>query len=526
MREGAVRRALGASRWRLIRSFLLESLAVATLGGIAGLALSTWGIGLLALAWPRQFLHSSDAGLQVINPDGLTLDGWVILFAVLVSLATALLIGLIPALRVSSFRITDHLKDGAGATKRRGKSALDPQAFLVGAQVSLALILLVGVGLMGSTVVRLVMVDSGFRTERLLSFDFSSPQAIPRPDFRDEAALRSHIVLSAQFDDQLQQRIEAIPGVEGIALSSGAILRHFEAVLGFRVEDSESGMTDAGSAGVVPVSDNYFDLLGIPIVRGRVFNRSDGLRGPPVVVLSQTAASRYFPNQDPIGKRVMTSFALAGRETAEVVGVVGDVIYTGPANQRWPVVYYSLRERPGPRYASVRTSGDPNAAIRLIQEEMSALDQTIAMRNITTMDRLISRSVGNYRLIFWLLTIFATITVLLAALGTWGVVAYSVTDRQRELGLRIALGAEGTRVLRLVLRRSMLTALLGVSFGLAGAWAFGRILEAFLWNTSAHDPRVFLGGAVLLFAVVLGASYLPARRALRVDPVETLRAAE
>jgi predicted permease len=527
VREGAVRSALGASRWRLIRSFLLESLVVSGIGGAAGLILSAWGMRLVSVAWPTQFLRGNDSGLQVINPEGLTLDTRVIVFAVLVSLSAALLIGLIPALRVSSVRITEHLKDGAGATKRRGgKQGLDPQAFLVGAQVSLALILLVGVGLMGSTVGRLLRVHDGFSTERLLTFEYSSPQAVPRFDPRDEEIWRSHIVLSASFDDELQQRLSAVPVIEGVALSSGAILRHFEMVLGVRIEDSESGMTDVGSAGVVPVSDNYFELLDIPIIRGRGFNRSDGLRGPPVVVLSQTAASMWFPDQDPIGKRVTVFFSPSGRETAEVVGMVGDVVYVRPDQGRWPVAYYTTRERSGPRYAVVRTSGDPNEAIRIIRDEIFAMDPTIAMRNISTMDQLISRSVGDRGLIFWLLTIFAGITVLLAAVGTWGVVAYSVANRQRELGLRIALGAEGGRVRNLVLRKSTLTALVGVLVGLAGAWAGSRLLESFLWNTSSHDPRVYIGGGVLLFAVVLGASYLPARRATRVDPVEVLRAAE
>ncbi len=525
VREGAVRRALGASRWRLIRSFLVESVALTALGALAGLGLSVWGMRLLTRAWPAQFLQGNGIGVQVIDPNGLSLDARMIAFAVLLSLGTAMLIGLVPALRVSSFRITDHLKDGAGATRRRrGIAGVDPQAVLVATQVSLALMLLVGVGLMGSTVGRLLGVHAGFRTGRLLSFEFSNPQSVPRPDFGDEAVMRSHTALAAQFDEELQQRLEAIPAVEGIALSSGAILKHFEAVLGFSIEDSESGMTDVGGAGVVPVSDNYFDLLGIPIVSGRVFDQSDGLRGPPVVVLSQTAASRYFPNEDPIGKRVTTLFSLPGRETAEVVGVVGDVIYTGPANQRWPVVYYSLRERSGPRYASVRTTGDPNDAIGLIRDELYALDPMVAMRNITTMERLIARSVGDRGLILWLLSIFATITVLLAAVGTWGVVSYTVADSQRELGLRIALGAAGGRILKLVMRRSTLTAMLGVVIGLAGAWAGSRVLETFLWNTSAHDPKVYLGGSVLLFAVVLVASYLPARRATGVDPVDVMKA--
>jgi ABC-type antimicrobial peptide transport system permease subunit len=174
----------------------------------------------------------------------------------------------------------------------------------------------------------------------------------------------------------------------------------------------------------------------------------------------------------------------------------------------------------------VRTTGDPDAAIRMIQEELFALDPTVAMSNVASVDKLISQSVGDSGLIFWLLTVFASITVLLAAVGTWGVVAYSVAARQRELGLRIALGAEGTRVLRLVLRNSTLTALVGVLAGLSGAWAGSRLLESLLWNTSAHDLRVYLGGGGLLFAVVLGASYLPALRATRVDPVEVLKAAE
>jgi predicted permease len=527
VREGAVRSALGASRWRLIRSFLLESLIVSTLGGLAGLALSVWGMRLVSVAWPTQFLQGSQSGLRVIDPAGLGIDARVTGFAVLISLGAAVLVGLIPALRVSTSHITEHLKDGSGVTRRHGgRSRLDSQGVLVGAQVSLALMLLIGVGLIGSTVARLMGVDEGFRSERLLSFELSNPQAVPRLDPRDEAVWRSHVVLSAQFDDQLQQRLTEIPGVDGIAMSSGGILKGFEAVLGIRIEDSESGMRDAGSAAVVPVSDNYFELLEIPVLRGRVFSRFDDLNGPPVVVLSQSAASRYFPDQDPIGKRVTTFFALPGRETAEVVGVVGDVVYTGPAQDRRPIAYYSLRERRFGSYALARTTGDPNDAISLIRDEIYAMDPTVAMSGITAMDDLISESVGDTGLIFWLLLSFAGITVLLAAVGTWGVVAYSVANRQRELGLRMALGAHGGRVLNLVLRKSTVTATVGILTGLAGAWAGGRLLESFLWNTSAHDPRVFVGGALLLFAVVLGASYLPALRATRVDPVEVLKTAE
>jgi hypothetical protein len=311
-----------------------------------------------------------------------------------------------------------------------------------------------------------------------------------------------------------------------VTISSGAVLSDFQAVLGVIIEDSELPTAEGTSIGVVPVADNYFNMMGIPVVRGRVFNRSDDLNAPPVVVLNEAAVERYFPDRDPIGKRVTTWFSLPGRATAEVIGIVGDVIYTGPEEDRWPVAYYSLRERRFHSTAMVRTTGDPRDAIRMIQEELFALDPTVAMSNINTANQLISRSVGDRGLVFWLLLAFATVTVLLAAIGTWGVVAYSVAHRQRELGLRMALGANGSNVLGLVLRRSIWTAVAGVVFGLFGAWAGSRVLEALLWNTSAHDPRVYLGGGALLFSIVLAASYLPALRATKVDPVEVLRAAE
>jgi putative ABC transport system permease protein len=527
VRDGALRRALGASRWRLIRAFLVESLAVATLGGLAGVGLSVWGTHLLSLAWPRQFLQGGDTGLQVVNPGGLAIDARVITFAIVVSLTTALLIGLIPALRLSSFRITDHLKEGAGATRRRrGQRGFDPQVVLVAAQVCLALILLVGVGLLGSSVSRLLGVDEGFDTERILCFNYSNPQAIPRMDPRDETRWRAHITLAAQFDDQLIQRLSNLPGIEAVTATGSGVLSDFQAVLGVRDVEGQPDPAYWGVIGVVPVADNYFEVLGVPILAGRGFLPSDGLQGSPVVVLNQTAAARLFPDIAPVGKHMGIGFAPSGREMVEVVGVVGDVIHTAPDGERWPVAYFSMRERRHGSSAMVRTTGNPKRAVSLIQNELYALDPTVAMSNVTTLDQLITRSVGDRRLVFWLLAIFATVTVLLAAVGTWGVVGHSVAERRRELGLRMALGAERGSVVRLVLWRSSLIAVLGLVLGLVGAWACTRVLETFLWRTSARDPVVFVGAAALLFAVVLAASYVPARRATRVDPVQVLRAAE
>jgi len=525
MQEGAVRRALGASRWHLIRLHLTESLIIALFGGLAGLGISLAGVRLLAAAWPARFLQGADSGLQVIDTSGLTLDAGAIGFAVLLALVSALLFGLLPALRLSSSRLTDHLKEGARATRRRRTHlGLNPLTILVSGQVALALLLLVGVGLMGSTVSRLLGVDEGFDTERLLSFDLSDPQSIPRLDPRDVDAWRAHITLSARFDDRLKQRLEARPEIEGITFASASVLNGFNAVLGVYIADDPSVSEHQYSIGVVPVADNYFDLLDIPLVSGRGFLPSDGLGSPSVAVLNQAAADLLFPDQDPIGRRIGRGFVLPDRRTAEVVGVVGDVMYTSPTQDRRPVAYYSLREARFGTFAVVRTAGDPRRQVRLIQEEIFALDPTVAMSDIATLDELLNRSVGDRGLIFWLLLIFSSVTVLLAAIGTWGVVAYAVADRRRELGLRIALGAQSGRVLTRILHQSFVTALAGLGLGLLGAWAGSRLLETFLWETSARDPRIFLGGGALLLAVVLLASYLPARRVLRIDPVEALRA--
>ena len=313
VREGAVRRALGASRWRLIRSLLLESLALSMLGGIAGLGVSLWGMRLLAVAWPAQFLRGNDSGIQVINAEGLTLDARVTTFAVLVAVCSALLIGLLPALRLSSLNITDHLKDGGHSTRRRkGHAGVDPQSLLLGAQVSLGLMLLVGVGLIGSTVGRLLRVDEGFRTEKMLCFTYSSPQTIPPMDPSDDEAWRAHITLSAQFDESLIQRLSSLPGIAGVTTTGSGVLSDFQAVIGVTAVEGQADGSVGGSIGVVPVADNYFEVLGVPITAGRGFVASDGLESAPVVVLNQTAAARYFPESDPVGQHMGIGFARPG----------------------------------------------------------------------------------------------------------------------------------------------------------------------------------------------------------------------
>jgi predicted permease len=459
-----------------------------------------------------------------MDPESLVIDGGAVLFALAVSTAAALLIGIIPALRASGEGITSRLKVSSGlAGRRRSRAGIDGQAILVGAQVCIALLLLVSVELLGASVLRLLAVDEGFRTERVLTFDYSKPAEVPRLDPTDEEIWGAHIRLSAQFDDRLIQRITALPGVEAMTTSANTVMGGYQAVLGVAGVEGGSEMLEEMSIGVNTVADQYFETLGIPILEGRGLLPTDGLDGVPVVVLSEKAATTLFPDQNPIGRRVGIVFTLPGRLMAEVVGVAGEVLYMGPDQEGLPVAYFSTRERRFGSHAMVRTVGPPARMIEAIRNEIHALDPTVAMSNIATMDELIGRSIGDRRIILALLGIFAGITVSLVATGTWALVAYSVADRQRELGLRIALGAEPRSVQRFVVRNSMRAGLLGVLLGLGGAWVGSRLVESFLWEVSPRDPVALLAGASFMFAVVLFASYIPARRATRTDPILVLK---
>jgi ABC-type antimicrobial peptide transport system permease subunit len=267
-------------------------------------------------------------------------------------------------------------------------------------------------------------------------------------------------------------------------------------------------------------------MLGIPLLRGRGLDERDGTDATATMVLSRLAAEKLFPGEDPVGRRIKVGVSDEGHdEYSEIVGVVGDVLYNRPDQGPIAEAYYSYREW-GDASATVmvRTAGDPLSLMPSVRGELKALDPSLALFRVTTMDDLAADAMGDRTVVLALLRLFAAVTILLAATGTWGVVSYAVADRRKELGLRMALGAGGGRVLAMILRQSLITAILGLAVGLGGAWAGTRLLEAFLFQTSARDPRAFAAAAALLFTVVLVASYLPARRATRVDPEEALRA--
>ena len=516
IRDGAVRLAVGASRWRLIRASLIESGLLAGLGGLAGVLVALWGTRAMADAWPTQFQSSAGHELRVAGPDALGLDPVVLGYAFAVTLATALLCGLAPAAKASRADLTEHLKDGSGAGRKTPRTlGMDGRAALVGAQVGLALTLLVGAGLVGGSVARLLDVDEGFRTSNLLTFTYSLPRASVHSE--DPVA----------FHEEFLRSVAEIPGVEGATIGR-APLRGYAWIT--RVAAVEGGPEipegEGEMIGLNMVGDRHFEVLGVPVLRGRALDERDGVDAQPTMVLSRLAAERLFPAEDPIGRRIQVGVSSEGKEDlAEVVGVVGDVLYGPPDSERVPMAYYSFREYPdGTGEITIRTSGDPLGAVPAVRGKLLALDASLPMYRISTVDELVMRSVGDRRIVLALLALFAAVTVLLAGTGTWAIVSFGVVDRRRELGLRMALGARRASILGMVLAQSVRLALVGVALGLAGAWMGSRLLEAFLYEISGRDPGTYLGGAGLLVTVVLLASYLPARKAVAADPMQALRA--
>lgn len=515
-RDGAVRLAVGASRWRLVRGSLVESGVLALLGGGAGVLVALWGTRAVAAAWPSRFLSSGGDEMRVTDPASLTLDPTVLGYALALTALTALLFGLVPAWRGSRGELVEQLRDGRGAT-RRGRSflGLDTRGALVGAQVALALVLLVGAALLGRSTRKLLDVDLGFQPDHLLTFGYSIPRT---SSWADDASA---------FHARFLERVGALRGVASASVGTAPLAGHWSIT---RVQDVPGHppipQGEGPMIGIHLVGDDYFRTLGAPLLAGRTLDARDGVGRVPHLVLSETAARRIFPDEDPIGRRIKVGISADDKDDyAEVVGVVGDVRYSRPDEEVIPEAYYSEREF-GDRTATVvvRTTGAPREAVAAVRAELAALDPGLPIFGVATGDELVARSAGDRRIILALLAVFALVTVLLAATGTWGIVAYAVAERRRELGLRMALGAEAGRILGVVLGRSVALAVVGVAVGLAGAWLTSRFLTAFLFETSALDPIAYVGGAALLLTVVLLASWLPARRATRVDPCEALRA--
>lgn len=508
-REFAVRAALGAGRGRLARQVLTETVLLGLGGGGLGILVAFWGTRLFIALAPDDFPRI----------DAVTVDLRVLAFAFGISLVTALAIGLVALFRVSYDRAYDGLRqEGRGATAdRRGGSV---RGVLVVVEVAFALVLLVGAGLLVRSFARLMAVDPGYRTENILTVDLSLPAA----EYESNESVRA-------FYSDVRRRVAALPGVVASGAGARVPLTSEASDLGFQIEGRpELEGQRSPNADQQVVTPGYLSTLGITLVRGRRITEQDDARSPGVVVINRTMAERYWPGEDPIGQRIRF-----GPEPglATIVGIVSDVRQGSLAVEPRPEMYLAHQQfhfvggdGSAERDMTVvlRTTGSPAALTSAVRREVRAVDPSLPLGEFRTMEQILRTSTARSRLLTWLVTAFSTLALLLAAVGIYGLIAYAVGQRTREIGIRIALGARPRDGAGLVIRQSIPIVALGIGIGIACALALTRFLESLLYEVSTTDPSTIAGVSAVLLGVALLASWLPARRAARTDPMEALRA--
>ncbi len=498
-RELALRAALGAGRGRLVGLLLFESVLLALIGGVAG----------LCLAWAGVNAVLGGVGGGVPRASEVQLDMRVLAFTISVTLLAGLLVGLIAAIQGLRKNQLASLREGgqqalSGAVRRRTRG------ILVIAEVSLSLMLVIGAGLLIKSFWLLTHVDAGFDHRGLLTVTISLPEASYQTDAQ-RATLFADLVRGVQ--DQ--------PGVIAVAATTGL------PIVGGRIttislpEQPEELLRPIARR---RVTRDFFRTMGIPLLSGRVFQPSDEPGSPHVVVINETLARRIYPGQEPLGKHILWGGPY-GPESLEIVGIVGDHIQHGLADDVLPAMYleYAQIYVSESMYLAVRTSGDPLSFVPAIRDELRALDPTLPVYEVTTMDQLLDESVRAERFSTLLLGVFAALALALGSIGIYGVMSYTVSQRTREVGVRMALGAANSNVVSLVVRQGMLLAAAGVLLGAVGALALSRVLSGMLYQVSSTDPFTFVSVIVLLVFAALIACYLPARRAASVDPLEALR---
>jgi len=513
-REIAIRSALGAGRARIARQMITESMMLGGLGGALGLLLARGGCPLLAEAASRlpQSFFGSPAAAQRLAAAGI--DIWVLGFTLGISLLTGLLFGLAPAWRGSSPGLADSMKHRtAESWGARGRF----QDVLVAGEVALALIVLVGAGLLIRSFLALVRVDPGFTPEHVLTANLSLPETrYPRP-----AAMIA-------FEHQALDRLQALPGLRSAGLIFGLPLGEMNIQGDVTVEGAAP--PPPGAPPLIPskhiVGGDYFRAAGIPLVSGRPFDGHDNAASPHVLVISHSLARQLWPHDDPLGKHIDPGFGDAGWYT--VVGVAGDVKQVGLEESASPAIYLPYEQSPVPFLMAdmtlvVRTASDPLSAAPDVRRAIESVDPELPLFDVASMEQRVYRSVSEPRLNTALLAIFAALALILATVGIYGVMSYMVTQRTREIGLRMALGAGRGEVLRGVLAQGARRAIAGIAIGLLGSLILTRFLSTLLFGVRATDPVTFVAVPTLLAAVALLASYIPARRATRIDPMAALR---
>ena len=508
--EMAVRTALGAGAWRIVRQLVTESVLLAIVGGVFGTLLALWGVDLLVAMAPSGLPRIEEVS---INPT-------VLAFTAGVTALTGVLFGAFPAVHAARANVSGMLKDGmrgssGGVASRRARNTL------VMTEMALAVVLLVGAGLLIRSFSKLISVDPGFKAERVVTFSVVLPDTKYGPYAQRRA-----------FVSELLERMKRMPGVQGSAVVTGLPLSNMMMRTSAHIEGTPPETpNERKSTDVAMATPGYFAAMGIPLVSGRDFTDRDGSGAPVVAIVNQEFAKRYFPNENPIGKRIALGWeqdtATAGGNMTlggEIVGVVGNVKRRGLSQEIFPETYASFMQPTFSVFSViVRSTADPSSVMSAVRAQMRELDRDLPVSGLRQLQELVSESVSRPRFYTTLLGVFAAIALVLAAVGIYGVISYAVSLRTRELGIRIALGASGRQVSGLVLQQGVTLALVGVLLGGAGAYWLMRLLSKLLFGVTATDPLTFFGVAGLLTLVAAVASYVPARRAGKVDPLLAMR---
>ncbi|HKP86349.1 MAG TPA: ABC transporter permease [Blastocatellia bacterium] len=502
-KEMAIRAALGASRARVLRQLLTESVALSLAGGALGLLLALWGTDLLVALSREEIPRSAQVGL----------DGRVLLFTLGVSILTGVIFGLVPAIQSSRPDLSESLKEG-GRSSNEGARHNRIRSALVIAEVTVAIILLVGAALLIQSLSRLQNVNPGFNPRNVLALDLGLPD------------VKYNSEKQVAFYKELIERIEALPGVTQASAVLPLPLSESRIRTTFETEGRPIAKGDLPAAEYRAVCLNYFRTLGIPLIKGRDFTARDDNKSPGVIIVNQSFAEKFFPGEDALGKRIKPDISTDESEPAmrEIVGVVGNVKHRKLSTEDDPEFYVPHAQIPWDfMTVVVKSNGDPRSLIGAIQGEVRAVDKDLPVYNVNTLEDYIAASVAQPRFNTLMWAIFAGLALVLTAVGLYGVMSYAVAQRTHEIGIRMALGAQTSDVMKLVVGHGMTLTLIGMAIGLIAAFVLTRLMASFLFGVSATDPATFAIVAGVLAAVAFAACYIPARRATKVDPMIALR---